>query len=333
MVSRGSSALRIAASAAALLAAVLAAGCAEVLREAERGAQPMAAAGPVDLMPLPALTGGRLTAATAGAGVPLPAPGLTLLRFVRPVALAAAPNEIVVADAGLGRVFRLDPVGGLMLAMPVTATAETQIELLSDRRLLVIDGATRRISQFAADGQPLPALTADPLALGRPVDVVSDARGMVYVADALYRHVLAFHPAGGAFATLLPRDAQNAGPQALAGIALSPRGLLLLDAGCRCVLVTDPDGRVLGRFGDNELVAPVRIDDDGSGRVFVADDGARELRVFVDGKPVQSFAYRSFGLTRVTAMRVAAGTLYLAGADDGRIEVRRIVPKRGGGLQ
>lgn len=299
-------------------------GCAEVLREAERGATPVAPAGPVDLLPLPAIGGGRLTGASAGAGVPLPTPGAALVRFNRPVALAARDNDLVVADAGLGRMFRVDTVSGLMVALPGVVTPDTQIELTADRRLLVVDGATRRVAQLSIDAQPLPPLSADTADLGRPVDVVSDLRGGVYIADSLYRHVLAFHPAGAAFATLLPRDVEGNGPQSLSAIALSARGLLLLDPACRCVLVTSGDGRVLGRFGQNELVAPVRIASEPNGRVFVADDGARELRVYVDGKQVQSFAYRSFGLARVSALRIAGSALYLAGADDGRIEVRRI---------
>ncbi len=326
MVRRGAAPARlIAAIGMSLLAA-----CAAVLEEAQRGAAPASLSGPVDLIAAWSLTGVRLAQPQAGIGAPLPFITGGFMTFMRPAALAVREADVFVVDSGRGVLLRIDPLTQTASVLPlsnVVLTGAVQLAVRGDRSLLLIDG-TRTVRWFTADGQPLPSLTASTPDLGQPVDVaVDDARARVFVADGLYRQVLELAPAGQAWRVAVPRDDSGAGLSALAALAIGARGIYLSDPSCGCIVLMHPSGRVLGRFGAAELIQPTALATDGGGRLFVADHGARQLRIFIDGKPVQSFAYRSLGVTEITDLAIDAGTIYIAAGLEARVLALRIVAR------
>ncbi len=193
------------------------------------------------------------------------------------------------------------------------------------------DGARRQVLWLAPDGRLQQELTASTVDLGRPVAVASDsAAARIVIADALYGQVLEFHPAGRAWRVVPVRDAAGAGPTALVSIAAGPRGWYLLDAGCRCVLIVDRDGRVLGREGVGELAQPTALAIDASERAFVADHGAQALRVFAPGRTMQTFTYRQLGVAEFADLRIDDATLVLATGPGARVDARRIVARAAG---
>ncbi len=303
-------------------------GCAAMIEEAQRGAALPAAGGPVDLHPAWSLTGVRLTSATAGSGTSFPSAAGGFFTFMRPAAIAARETDVFVVDAGRNALLRIDPFTQTAAVLPVAHVAlagPVQLAVRPDRSLLLIDRA-RVVHWFAADGRRLPSLQAPTPDLGQPVDVVDDdAHGRVLVADALYRQVIEFTPAARAWRVVVPRDDTGAGLSSLAALTVDARGIYLADPVCRCIALLHPSGRVLGRFGNADLVQPAALAADGRGRLFVADAGVRQLRVFADGKPLQAFAYRSLGVGEITDMTIDSNTLYIAAGSDARVLALRIV--------
>lgn len=308
--------------------ATLLAACAAAIEEARHEAEDkVPRAGLVELPLLWSLPGARLSSARDPLGQTRASAAAAHTLFVRPSSVAARGADLAVIDSGAGALYRVDAAAQLMVRLPVNVTPMARIEMLADRTLLVVDGVQRRVLRLAGDGRLLQEITAPAVDLGQPVAVVSDDRAArLLVADALYGQIVEFHPAGVASRPIPVRD-DNGRVTSLIGLATGTRGWYLLDGGCRCVLIVDRDGRVIGREGVNELTQPVALAVDASGRVFVADAGARTLRVFAQGRTMQGFAYRELGVNEILDLRIDEATLYLATGLSGRIDVRRIVAR------
>lgn len=309
------------------------AGCAAVLEEAQRSSVPVIAApGPIDLVPAWSLAGARLAPALGGLGSPMPQAAGGFLTFMRPSALTARDSDLFVVDSGRNLLLRIDVFTQTASSLPATQMAlagPVHLAAHADRSLLLIDSA-RRVHWLAADGRPLPALQAPIADLGQPVDVaVDDARARILVADGLYRQVLEFAPAGRAWSVIRPVDDGGAAITGISALAVDSRGVYLADPACRCIVLMHPGGRVLGRFGAADLTQPVAMAAEG-GRLFVADAGTREVRVFVDGKLTQRFAYRSLGVTEIADLKLETGTMYIAAGADARVLAFRVVTKPAG---
>ncbi|GEM_PF-2035970 len=313
-------------------AAVLLAACAAAIEEARHSAEEtVPRAGPVDLPLLWSLQGARLSSAANALGLPVTSAVAPFTRFVRPASIAARAGDLVVVDSGVSALYRVDPINQLMLRLPVTLTPQSKVELLEDRSMLLVDGAQRRVLWLAPDGRVQQELTAAAVDLGRPVAMASDARAArILVADALYGQIVEYHPAGRASRVIPVRDETGVGVTSLLAVAAGVRGWYLLDGGCRCVLIVNRDGRVIGREGVNELTQPAAMAIDASGRVFVADAGARALRVFAQGRAMQGFSYRDLGVNEVVDLKIDDATLYIATGLSGRVDARRIVARTPG---
>lgn len=316
----------------ATASAPLLVACAAAIEEARHSAEEtVPPAGLVDLPLAWSLNGARLSNVASPLGLPMTSATAPFTRFVRPSSVAARGADLVVVDGGAGALYRVDAINQLMVRLPVALTPQARIELMADRSLLLIDAGERRVLWLAPEGRPQQDLAASAVDLGRPVAVASDsAAARIVIADALYGQVLEFHPAGRAWRVVPVRDAAGAGPTALVSIAAGPRGWYLLDAGCRCVLIVNREGRVFGREGVDELTQPVALAVDASGRMFVADPGAQALRVFAPGRTQQSFTYRQLGVAEIVDLRIDDATLVLATGLGARIDARRIVARAAG---
>jgi hypothetical protein len=318
--------LRWAALAVVVLCAV---ACAAAIEEARHGAEEVVPR--VGLVELPlqwSLNGARLSASMNPLGLPQASAAAAFTRFVRPSSIAVRGPDLAVVDGGASALYRVDPVNQLMLRLPVNVTPQTRIELMADRTLLLIDGKQRRLLWLTPDGRPQQELTAAAIDLGQPVAMAVDgSTGRIVVADALYGQLTEFQPAGRALRVVPVRDESGAGVTALLALAVNVRGWYLLDTGCRCILIVNRDGRVIGREGVGELTQPVALAVDATGRVFVADSGARALRVFALGRAMQAFTYRQLGVDEIIDLKIDVSTLYIATGLGGRVDARRIVAR------
>lgn len=284
----------------------------------------------LSLTPWLSLTGGRLVAGVDRTGTPAAGAGaLGFTRFVRPVALAARGAELVILDAGAGAAYRYDAALSQMSALRnVPVHPGTQLALGADFSLYVIDQPGRRVLRVARSGQVV--ATYGGVDLQRPVDVaVDDARGLVFVADGGFNQVLAFHALGGAATIIHVRGGEGARVQAVGHLALGPDAIYVTDPLCRCIGRLGYNGGVISAFGEGALGAPGPLAVDRFQRVFVIDQFERVLKVFHQGKLIETFAPRRFGLQQFDDVWVDDNVLYLADGLSGRVEAQRIAAPRG----
>lgn len=320
-------------------AAVMGMACSGIIEEARRSSlepsQPARLAGAVSLPPAFTVQGAR-QGSLGGAGVVLPSGALPFVRFTRPTAVSARGGELYVADAVLAGVYRYDFATTLAVRLTgVPYQPDIQLKVLADRTLLVVDGVGRRVVRVTPDGRPIQDLGGGPLELGRPVDVAADVgRGRILIADGLLRQLLEYNPAGRGFRVVPLRGDDTTQVTSISAIAAGARAWYVADPACRCVLMVAADGRIVGRIGAGEVDQVAGMDVDPAGRLFVADNGDRMLKVFVDGRLTQSFSYRSIGVSEVGDLEVDDTMLVLSDPTAGVVEVRRIAPRRAGqGLQ
>jgi len=121
--------------------------------------------------------------------------------------------------------------------------------------------------------------------LQRPQTGAVDDLGRIYVTDASRQAVFVFDTAEGRL-ELWEWAAPEERFRSPVGIALGPGGRLwVADAELGCVVMLSPDqGRPLGLWGKGVLRRPTGLAyDDEGGRLYVADTGAHDIKVFDSG--------------------------------------------------
>ena len=113
---------------------------------------------------------------------------------------------------------------------------------------------------------------------------VAKAGGIIYVADAGLRQVVAFDEAGRLRFRLTDQFDRPV------GLAMAGGQLYVVDSAAHGVFVFDPNGRKLGKFGQRgagpgEFNFPTHVAVDGLGRVYVTDAMNARVQVFAaDGR-------------------------------------------------
>ncbi len=316
-------------------AAVMGMACSGIIEEARRSSlEPAPSARLAGAVSLPSAftVQGARQGAIGGAGVVVPSGVLPFVRFTRPTAVSARGGDLYVADAVLAGVYRYDFATTLAVRLTgVPYQPDIQLKVLADRTLLVVDGVGRRVVRVAPDGRPVQDLGGGPIELGRPVDVAGDdGRGRILIADGLLRQILEYNPAGRGWRIVPLRGDDTIQVTSISAIAVGSRALYVADPACRCVLMVAADGRIVGRIGAGEVDQVAGMDVDPAGRLFVADNGDRMLKLFVDGRLTQSFTYRSLGVSEVGDLEVDDTLLVMSDPAAGVVEVRRIAPRRAG---
>lgn len=280
-----------------------------------------ACAGGVPDGPQPALMPGAVIR-----GARLEASGPYTL-FVNPVAVGASASEVYVADAGLAMLVRVDAFGGVMSPVVRRRFApNTRIAVDADATLYVLDPAERRIRRYARDGRVLGDYTVD-ATVGAVSELVLDtARGRLFIADALHRQLVAFHPLGRAYEVLPLHAAQRDALFSVGALAGARDALYASDPRCACLARLARDGRVLATFGHGHLRQPGRLVADRYGRIVVADGAERSLKVFQGERLAAEFAFAGLGLAGVTDMALAEDWIYIADAAGRQVRALRVMP-------
>ncbi len=297
--------------------------------------------GPAVIQHWRTLISGQLAVPGAAFGVPtlpglpgLPAPmGGAPIRLVGPVALALRAGELLVADAGLGRLVRISqatpawtvlaPIAGLSIS-PRTALA-----LGPDGSLWALDGPGRQLLQLAPGGQLIRRVSLAELASPVGFALAGVANRLVVADDSTGRWA---ELRGGRLAGPLEAAEIGAGADA---IAASRDQVYLLDRRhARVRIVALVDGRPLGLLGEGELKQPVALAADARGRVAVLDAQDRSLWLYVPGQDALRLSPADLRVQQPAAIALDDGWLAVADRVGGVVQLFRVLEgKSGEGLR
>lgn len=305
--------------------------------------------GPAVLQHWRTISAGQIATPGGAFGVPglpglpgLPAPmGGAPIRLVGPVALALRGGELLVADAGLGRLIRIDPAQPAWAVLPPIAglaiSPRTVLALGTDASLWALDGPSRLLLNLSASGQVIRRVDLGAAGLASPVGFALAGFGQrIVVADdrsgrwAELRGGLLIEPlraddlAGPAGEAT---DAgPDAGPDAADAIAASADRVYLLDRRRARVRVQAlSDGRPLQTLGEGELRQPVALAADARGRVAVIDAQDGSVHLHVPGQPVLRLSPAELRVRQSAAIALDDGWLAVADRVGGAVQLFRVL--------
>ncbi|PKO33875.1 MAG: hypothetical protein CVU34_10930 [Betaproteobacteria bacterium HGW-Betaproteobacteria-7] len=230
--------------------------------------------------------------------------------FVFPVAVAVAPTgDIYLADAGLGAIFRIDPMLETMRAISgIRASQQTRLAVTADGSLVVASGSAAPLVRIDRSGRLVQFINQLPGA-GTYYDeiAVDQASGRYYGLDKVQRRLEEVMPHGHG-GVLLP---QQAVPELPSAMAMAEGRIYLAGRACQCIVAVDTFG---GR--DVEVIA----DEAGQSIGLAAGDGwlaaldgrERVLRVWRGGALVAESEFAGLGLIDPRGLAIAQQTLYVA---------------------
>lgn len=273
------------------------------------------------------LQGGFLAPVLAGGlppplrpGLPLPAGSGQFVRWVAPVALALRGNDLLVADAGSGRLWRADAYGLHLSAIAGAPVGrQTALALGADGSAWVLDPFARQVLRFGRDARLLQTLRIG-IAGGAPAALALAEDGLtLLVADAAGAAWSEHRGVGGVVRQIAP---EAEGGQRISGvdaIAAGRGGVVVLDRLRGVVHRVSREGRVQQTLGRGELMQPVALALDRRGRVYVHDaQQPAVVRLSADGE-AQRWSAAELGVQQIGAIAVEELTLAVADALAGSV--------------
>jgi hypothetical protein len=296
--------------AAALLLAVLGAGCLETAPP-RRGAQP--------LEPVYSIGGARLITrmdAAGNAGLDSLGPYVAL---IHPVAAAAAFNDVYIADAGAARLYRYDRALDALAVLPEPRiTSATRLQAGPDGSVYVLDPFASEIRRYSRAGKALPSLRGRQLT-SRYADFALDpVTAKAYVLDSAHLAIDEIEPLGQFGIEWLRLD--EAGPFATDG-----RRMFVASARCSCV-VEWSGGRPVRRLGAGQLHQPLSLAL--VGPQLVGLDGFERRLVLVHEEGADTFLPARLGLMQPESLTAAGSLLLVADGAGHRIVAFRVTGAR-----
>ena len=284
------------------------------------GSPPAAAGIPGVLLPARSLQGAPLIVKSSVTGVPMPRDGIgPLTLFVAPVAVAASSYDIYIADAGVGRLYRYDPLVEAMAIMPgVLVTQQTRLAIGSDNSVYVANQGSILVRRYERNGRLLQEI-ASTIGAARYDDIAVDgATGRLYGLDRVFRRLEEVHPMGRS-ARLIPDELLDGAPTA---IAWDDQHLYLAGQPCGCVVAIAPmqGVRTVVAYGFRQPSA-IAVRD---GWLAVLDNVERTLSLFHHGQPRAAASFESLRLFDPRSVALSGGYLYIADAAGARIAVFRL---------
>lgn len=275
------------------------------------------------------VSGGFLTPPPQPGQLPRPVTGM-FVKLVAPTAIALRGPDLLVADAGTSRVWRIDPAfnhASGIAGAPVTPL--TALMLGPDLSAWVLDAGARQVLRFARDGRLLQTYRID-TALPSPVALaLADGGATLLVADGMGAQWGEQRSPTGLGVRIAPKVADGGAGTRVSGvdaIALAGDDLIVLDRLAAAVHRVARDGRVLATLGRGELVQPSALAVDREGRSFVVDSGQRALVVLREGAPARRFDAAALGLQRIGGIAVDERVLALSDPLLGQVALFLIAP-------
>ena len=259
--------------------------------------------------------------------------GLAHVSLMRPVVVAAHGNEVFIVDAGNDLLYlyerAFDRLSVLKDLKGVVSGDVTDIFVAEDLSYYLADADAGRVLHFDRHGE-LIRVFKDSINIGRPVSVSEDAdTGTVYIADGFNDDVLVYNAAGQLQGAIGTRGQE---PGQFMGITAMARGddaiYVATRFGKHRVQVMSTDGDYRQAFNPDSVTFPTAIVVDDEGRAFVSDFMDNTIRVYVDGRVVETLGGTGSvpgHFKRITDMWLDNGLLYVADSLNGRVQVIRVV--------
>lgn len=260
--------------------------------------------------------------------------------FDNPLGIAVAGSRLYVAESGAGVIRRLGLGGQLETTLTVappkgfSASYPSGVAEIGDDLVVVDqsgDGSVVLVSKRGGNERHLGADRRDSSSLLKPTAVTAGS-GEIYVADSGTIKVL---DAQGRFrrtlgASLKPRLTF------VGGLLLSKGTLWVSDSNLRRVVAIDANTGDIERVIDGTMGLPRGITADESGRLFVADEFNRVVRVFspsgkllfeIGGKGTAGVS-EGGALSGPNGVAWSKGRLYVTDPPSGRIRVYNVAPPK-----
>jgi hypothetical protein len=264
------------------------------------------------------ISGGRLTNRIDPTGMPMPGGNETQLPFMFPVAVVASLGALFVADAGYGKLFRYQQVGGLIAAVPgIRINANSRVRVGPSGEIYVLDGTLGNIRRYSLLGQPV-SLLQSRLPMSHYADFDVDPRsGRVFASDALTLLLDQIEPVGQV--AMAYSQASSAGPLALDGGVL-----YTADLRCRCVNEWR-DRRIYRELAKGLIDQPKALVASG-GEIYVLDGADRSISRVSDGG-LEKLLPMALGLVAPEQFSVSDGMMYVADGVGRTVAAFRIRPR------
>lgn len=230
--------------------------------------------------------------------------------FVSPVAVAvAATGEIYLADAGLGTIFRLDPMLETMLAIGgIRASQQTRLAVTADGSLVVANGSAAPVVRIDRSGRQFQFINPLPGA-GTYYDevAVDQASGRYFGLDKVQRRLEEVMPHGHG-GVLLP---QQVVPELPSAMSLDGGRLYMAGQVCQCIVAADTFGSRAVEVVAEEAGQVTGLAA-GDGWLAAIDARERVLRVWRGGALLAENGFAGLGLIDPRGLAIARQTLYVA---------------------
>lgn len=255
--------------------------------------------------------------------------GPDVVRFMRPVAVAARGPLVYIADAGLGRLFSYDlSLDRLRVVLDLKGVVRGEVSdifVAPDLSFYLADADGARVLHFDRDGNLLKTLQ-DPLNIGRPVTVVvNDQTGYIFIADGFNDDVLVFNPAGQLQGGIGIRGNGAGKFRGITALAQGPDGYYVATRyGAARVQVMGYDGEYRASFQKDTVTFPTAIAVGADNRAYVSDYLSDDIKVFAAGKLVQTLGGHGSApgrFRRIADLWLDGNSLYVADSLNGRIQI------------
>jgi len=231
-------------------------------------------------------------------------------QFVFPVAVAVTmTRDIYIADAGLGSIFRLDPMLDAMnVIRGVRVTQQTRLAATSDGSVVVANGNAAPVVRIGRSGRVVQTIDSQ-LGGGSFYDeVVADsASGRYYGLDKVQRRLEEVMPHGRG-GMLIP---QGLIPEQPVAMAMDGQNIYIAGRGCQCLAAIDVFGtrnmEIIAE--DLGLVTALAA---GDNWLALIDARERRLKLWRQGALLAEPDFASLGLIDPRGMSIAQQTLYVA---------------------
>lgn len=291
---------------------------------ASRGAEPQ-------LTRWRVISGGFLAPITPRTGMPaMPGTGM-FVKLMAPTALALRGDDLLVLDAGTGRLWRADTMLNTLSGIAGAPTAPgVALALGPDTSAWVLDPVGRQVLRFGRDGrlmqtQRIAHALPSPVALA-----LADGGLTVLLGDGMGAQWSEQRGAATLTQRVAPADEQGRRISGVDGLALRPEAggraesLWVLDRLAGAVHRVQRDGRVLQSLGRGHLMQPSALAADRDDQVFVVDQDGRALVCLHADRPALHLGPAQLGVQQIGGIAIDGRVMALSDRLAGQVVLHRL---------